>query len=674
MRLASFAVSAVLLTVFFCLAFPANSIADTDEPQPIISAVERVAPSLVRIRVVSTDDQDGRDVKVESFGSGVIISKDGFIITNHHVAGHARQIFCTLADKSELDAYLVGTDPATDIAVIKLKPALNRKFSAAVFGDSSALKVGDPVLAMGSPLAFSQSVTMGIISNTELIMPDMFGELTLDGEDVGSLVRWIGHDAMIQHGNSGGPLVNMKGEIVGINELNLGLSGAIPGNLAKEVAEALILNGRVTRSWMGLILQPILKTSASREGVLIAGTVGGSPARAAGFASGDILLRLAGRNCSVRYAEEMPVLNQFLQSLPAAAPVEAVIRRGDKDIIITVTPVEKEKAFETATEFKEWGFCASNITFFTAKEKMRTGTSGVLVTSLRAGGPAADAKPGLAEGDVITAIAGKPVKNIQDLKKITRAAMEGKEQPMPLTISFDRNADNFITVVKLGMEDLRDPGFEVRKAWIPVNTQVLTRDIAEEMGLKGKTGVRVVRVYSNAPGKTDLKVGDIITAIDNAPIPASEPEDSEVFPTMVRQYKAGSTLKLNVIRGGKEIKVQVTPGISPKLAREMRKYRDDWFDLTVRDICFFDRVDRQWAESQMGVIVESADEGGWASLSGLQSGDLITVVDGESIKDAGDFQKRMQKISAAKQKTVVLQVKRGIYTKFIEIEPVWTPE
>ena len=119
-------------------------------------------------------------------------------------------------------------------------------------------------MALGSPLALSQSVTMGIVSNTEMIMPGLFwpfNRMTLDGEDVGSIVRWIGHDAAIFGGNSGGPLVNMSGEIVGVNEISMGLAGAIPSDLAQEVATALMRDGRVRRSWIGLDVQPLLKSS-----------------------------------------------------------------------------------------------------------------------------------------------------------------------------------------------------------------------------------------------------------------------------------------------------------------------------------------------------------------------------------------------------------------------------
>ena len=162
----------------------------------------------------------------------------------------------------------------------------------ATFGDVSKLKVGDRVLALGSPLALSQSVTMGIVSNTEMIMPGMFwpfNRMTLDGEDVGSIVRWIGHDAAIFGGNSGGPLVNMKGEIVGINEISLGLAGAIPADLAREVAEAIIRDGRVKRGWIGLEVQPLLQSRQGDD----AGRSSAERSKArrpqkAGFASGDI--------------------------------------------------------------------------------------------------------------------------------------------------------------------------------------------------------------------------------------------------------------------------------------------------------------------------------------------------------------------------------------------------
>ncbi|MFP6900836.1 MAG: trypsin-like peptidase domain-containing protein, partial [Opitutales bacterium] len=206
-------------------------------------SVAKVYPAIVRIHVVAENGSGGRMKKSRGSGSGVIISKEGHVVTNHHVAGRAIRLTCRLNDGQELEATLVGTDILTDLSVLRLR--LDQRtgdspLPTAKFGDSEKIKVGDVVLAMGSPAGLSQSVTRGIASNLAMIPP---GSQTfrLDGENVGMLVRWIGHDAIIFPGNSGGPLVNLKGEIIGINEVGIGsLGGAIPGNLAWNVAQQLI--------------------------------------------------------------------------------------------------------------------------------------------------------------------------------------------------------------------------------------------------------------------------------------------------------------------------------------------------------------------------------------------------------------------------------------------------
>ena len=212
---------------------------------------------------------------------------------------------------------------------------------------------------------------MGIVSNTEMIMPGLFwpfNRMTLEGEDVGSIVRWIGHDAAIFGGNSGGPLVNMSGEIVGVNEISMGLSGAIPSDLAQEVATALIRDGRVRRSWIGLDVQPLLKSSTAANGALVGGTVEGSPAAAAGFAAGDVLLKLDGRDVNVRFAEELPLFNQAVMHLPLGKPVAAVVRRGGAERTLSVVPIERESVEARVQEFPTLGITASNLTTWSAKE------------------------------------------------------------------------------------------------------------------------------------------------------------------------------------------------------------------------------------------------------------------------------------------------------------------
>src|SRR5262249_16118346 len=166
--------------------------------------------------------------------------------------------------------------------------------------------VGDPVMGRGSPMAISQSVTLGIISNTEMVMPRFFGPMgrfRLDGEDVGTLVRWVAHDAAIYGGNSGGPLVNLAGEILGINEIRLGLSGDTPGDLAWSVAEQIMARGSVERSWLGLTVQPLFKHEQERHGALIASVLPQSPAARAGLLPGDLLVRLGDVAVDVHYDE-----------------------------------------------------------------------------------------------------------------------------------------------------------------------------------------------------------------------------------------------------------------------------------------------------------------------------------------------------------------------------------
>ena len=659
------------------LLFPINALgkqSSNDIQETITKVVSHVKPALIRIRVITVDYREGREVKREISGSGVIISKDGYAITNHHVAAHAKQIFCTLADKSEIDAELVGTDPLADIAVIKLLPPKKTEFPIAKFGDSSKVKVGDRVFAMGSPLSFSQSVTMGIVSNTELVMPDMIGNewLTLDGEEVGSIVRWIAHDADIYPGNSGGPLVNMNGEIIGINEIDIGLGGAIPGNLVRDVAEQLITKGKVSRSWIGIFTQRLLKSSGSTDGILINGVLDDSPADVAGFKPGDILLSIDGKACNGRLAEEMPIFNQLIMGLAAGKEVEAIALRDGKNIPLKIIPAERDNAKAVPEELKEWGICAGNITKLDAKKMRREKLDGVLVTGVRPGGPAGEAKPMIREDDIITEVAGQPIKGIDDLRRISQDITKGKTEQTPTIVAFERDNEEYLTVVKLGIRELQDPGLEVRKAWLPINSQVLTRDIAQELGMPDRTGVRITQVYPNTSAeKAGLQVGDIIVALDGTPIYASEPEDTEVLPSMVRQYKIGSTAQLTVLRDGQESPVSVELSESPKLAREMTRYQNEEFEFTVRDICFFDKVQNEWPADQLGILVTSVGEGGWASLGDLSVDDLIVAIDGQPVQDVTACEQIMEKIKADKPKTLIMLVKQELHDKYVEIEPSW---
>ncbi|MFO7774440.1 MAG: PDZ domain-containing protein [Candidatus Hydrogenedentota bacterium] len=673
-----------LLMALMMVAGGAEARADTplpeDTPQAlrrtVEEAVDKVKPALVRIQAVTIRYQEGRAQRYLSSGSGVIVSPEGHVVTNHHVAAHAAQIKCTLTTKEELDAHVVGTDAMTDMAVLKLENDNEREFPSAEFGDSSEMRVGDEVLAMGSPMALSQSVTLGIISNTEMIIPRIArGELTLDGENVGALVRWIGHDAEIHRGNSGGPLVNLDGEIIGINEIQMALGGAIPGNLAKEVADELIEAGEVKRAWLGIQVQPLLHHSPHDAGVLISGAFKDSPAEEAGFQSGDILLELAGESIEVRFDEELPLFNQLAASLTIGEPVSAVLMRGGEEVELEVSPTEREPARPKQQELRRWGLTGRDISFIMARQMQRDHEDGVYVTSVRSSGPAGEARPALSSQDIIVSVNDVSVDTLEELVNLTEKVTEDAEEAVPALLTFERNGEERVTVVELGDKATEQPALDVRRAWLPVDTQVLTRRIRDQLGKPELTGFRVTRVLPETTAEeAGLEVGDVILAVDGQRLTASQPEDYEELPSLIRQYRESDEVELTVMRDGEEQSIPVELQLSPRPAREMMRYEDPHFEFTARDINYMDRVDQKWELDQEGVLVEEVRSGSWADLGELSTRDLIVKVNEEPVSDVDGLQRIMENIEAEEPEAVIIQVRRGIGMRFLEIEPRWDEE
>jgi serine protease Do len=629
-------------------------------------AVQAVLPSLVRVSVVYFDQQGGREVKGQLSGSGTIISASGFVVTNHHVAGRPRRIVCTLSTKEEIPADLVGTDPLSDIAVVRLRPATPRTFPAARFGDSSLLRRGQTVLAMGSPLALSQSVTQGIVSNPVMIMPGNETE-RLDGEDVGTIVRWIGHDAAIYPGNSGGPLVNLAGEVVGINEISFGLGGAIPSNLARPVVDAIIKNGRVQRSWTGIEVQPRIGDD-EKTGALIAWVAERSPAAAAGVKTGDIITKINETAVNARYSEQLPEVNQVLLGLPVARTAQFTVRRAGSSMTLPVTPVERPAAMSLPAAFAEWGFAAANLTSFEAMEMARESTDGIRVISLRQNGPADQARPALRAGDLIVEVEGQPIRTVADLTTQTKQLLAKGTRTKTL-VGFERNRERLLTVIEIGTVTSDEPPRDARKAWIPVSVQVLTPTLADRLGLKGRTGVRVTRLLDD---KTPLQTGDVILAVDNEPVRATAVNDEDLFGAMIRsRYRVGGSVTLTISRQGKEQTIPVTLSQTRSQPREMKSYDDPVFEFRARDVAEVDQEDPRLKDALGTVLVESVMVRGWAALGRLAGGDLILAIDGRSVQNVDDLENRMKEIQTRRPASVVFEVKRGIRTMFIEIQPAW---
>ena len=191
------------------------------------------------------------------------------------------------------------------------------------------------------------------------------------------------------------------------------------------------------------------------------------------------------------------------------------------------------------------------------------------------------------------------------------------------------------------------------------------------LNLSGRTGVRVTRVFGGTAEASGLKVGDVITALDGKPLEASQPSDADLFATLIRQYKIGSTATLTIVRNGKPMDVTVKLDTSPRLPREMKKYEDPNFEFRVRDIAAADRVSSRLPADQSGVLVDTVREGGWAALGHLADGDMLLTIDGEAVADVEAVQRKMARIAEAKPRSVVFKVRRGIRTFFVELETGW---
>jgi serine protease Do len=671
--------TALRVLALCCFFFTPAAYAESSVPAPdlVQSIVNQVKPSLVRIQVVTSTPSDGRETKSEAFGSGVIISPDGYVVTNHHVAGNARWISCTLANREQVEAKLIGTDALSDIAVIKLDDA-KAPYPAASWGDSSALRVGDPILAMGSPLALSQSVTAGIVSNTELIMPETASQFMLDGEDVGSIVRWIGHDAAIHPGNSGGPLVNMRGEIVGINEIELGLSGAIPGNLAREVASQLIEKGKVLRAYTGLDLQPRLRQDARTSGALVGGVLPASPAAFAGVKAGDLLLAVNGQAIDAKFPEQLPLINLVLTQLPIGAEAKLQIERDGQPLTLSVKSALREQASAPSSEIKGWGLTGSDITPYMAREYALPTANGVLVTGVQTGGPAGEAEPAIQQYDIIAKVGGQSIKTLAQLKAISAAIPQSRDGKPTLTEVL-RKGERILTVVSVHQEAAEDTSVEVAKPFFPASTQVVTPPLVTALKLPaGTQGVRLTQIYPHsAASDAGLQVGDVLLKIDGAPIEASAAEDDDVFPAMIRQYKIGTTAQLLVLRrGGNGAWVRMLKKVklpqAPKSERELQTYHDDNFGMTLRSITYMDRIKGNAAPTENGVMVTAVEDGSWAALAGLQEGHVIRSIDGVAVNTMEAARAKLKSLEAARPKWTVFFVSGGLHTGYVEVQTDWS--
>jgi serine protease Do len=358
----------------------------------------------------------------DSLGSGVIVTPDGYILTNNHVIDGASDVRVTFADKRQLQAKVIGTDPKTDIAVLKVQGS---DFPTITIGDSSKVQVGDYALAIGDPFGVGQTVTMGIVSAMNR------GNLGIeDYED------FIQTDAPINPGNSGGALVNDRGELIGINTAilshgsggNEGIGFAVPVNLAREVMDQILDHGKVNRAYLGIMVQDVTPAIAKAmglrdmKGVLVGDVSPSGPAQKSGIKRGDIILDVNGKPMA-----DSRELRMSISMMKADASVKLRILRDGNQSDMTVTlgdlPDQKEQANveEGTSEGALEGVTLENLDSQTARQLGLPGaTSGVVVTDISPSSPLVNA--GLRKGDVIQEVNHQPVKNVSQLEEAVRKA------------------------------------------------------------------------------------------------------------------------------------------------------------------------------------------------------------------------------------------------------------
>ena len=351
-------------------------------------------------------------------GSGVIVSQDGYILTNNHVVDSATKIQVELSDRRTVDAKVIGVDPASDLAVIKIE---NKGLPVLPLGDSSAMRVGDVVLAVGNPLGVGQTVTMGIVSAK--------GRSTNVGD--GSYEDFLQTDAPINQGNSGGALVNTNGELIGINSQilspsggNIGIGFAVPSNMAKNVMDQLIANGRVHRGLLGVTVQGVTNDLAAglglskAEGALVSDVTAGGAADKAGLKRGDVILGYQGH----AVIDTNTLRNEIAATKPGSTVTLSVMRDGktsDMKATLEESPTAKNARGEDAGESRgtpgRFGMTVEPLTAEIARQlDLDRDTKGVVITDVDPSGAAASA--GLREGDVIQQVNGKAVRSADDVR------------------------------------------------------------------------------------------------------------------------------------------------------------------------------------------------------------------------------------------------------------------
>ena len=396
----------------------------------------RVFPAVVFIKCVSENYDSGKKVTQEASGSGVLISPKGELLTNWHVVDKAVQVRCLLYDGQALDAKVVGTDKDTDLALVQVElPEAAPDLPYAKLGDSSKLSEGHFVMAMGAPWGLSRSISLGIVSCTRRFLPET-SEYSL----------WLQTDAAISPGNSGGPLVDTAGEVIGINARGMMAGGdmgfAIPAETIREVLPQLRKQKKVEWSWTGLDLQPIKDFNRNvyfdgTEGVIVADTDPESPARQAGILPRDRIMSVAGKKVDALMEEDLPGVRRLLGLLAKDKAVKVELQRDGKPMAVELTPREKGTVQGEELDCPRWDLTLKAINQFETPDLFFHRKAGVFVNGVKFPGNGQTA--GLQNRDIVIRIDNKAVATLDEAKAAHKKALENEDGDSRVLLTVLRN-------------------------------------------------------------------------------------------------------------------------------------------------------------------------------------------------------------------------------------------
>ncbi len=425
-------------------------------PWAVVKVSHDVGLSVVRIDVAQEVFIDGKRTLRRGIGSGVIFDQKGYVLTNFHVAGRAADLYVTLATKERIPAKLIGDDHWTDIAVIQMDmdeiAKKNINFTCAKLGSSKQLMTGQDVMAIGTPFGLNRTTTLGQISNNErTFYPErMTIDMTQEEDlETGDFSNWIQMDTPINPGNSGGPLVDLNGDVVGINTRGGGqnLNFAIPIDTAKPAIAAILKSalpnkkGRVERSDLGIDFKPLQDLESFYDidinhGVLINSVDRNGAAAKAGLRSQDILLSVNGTPTNCRFPEEIAAVRKMIANLPIGSDVDLEVKRGKQTLHIAAKTLRLQSVFGEQKELKVWGMSVREVTRAYANDNQLDDDNGVAIQNLTGGHPGAEAE--LLRDDVIRAVDGHPVPDLDEFMRLYKEAVDSKESDVRLDIRRDR--------------------------------------------------------------------------------------------------------------------------------------------------------------------------------------------------------------------------------------------